>query len=268
MKNLILLLFLTSTTFSQGPIDGYMKNKKQYAFGLSYSLEKASKLYAGENKIAVTRTTKAFSFFATYGLLDKLNIQVGLPYLNVNLGARKGFQDGSVYLKYLALKKDNKAGNINFIVSSGFIFPTSDYEIGGAHALGQHSFAGDFRAVVQQNFNNRFFASFQAGYFLKEEPTPNGFSSALKIGYAGKIYADIWFEFLEAIGGTDYRGGGELNPSSKRGFPSLGFGYKKIGGTVFYPFTKHIGSFAGISYVLAGKNAFKNTGINLGIVIQ
>ena len=85
MKNLILLLFLTSTTFSQGPIDGYMKNKKQYAFGLSYSLEKASKLYAGENKIAVTRTTKAFSFFATYGLLDKLNIQVGLPYLNVNV---------------------------------------------------------------------------------------------------------------------------------------------------------------------------------------
>ncbi|MDA9261750.1 hypothetical protein N9P38_00150 [Flavobacteriales bacterium] len=268
MKKVILLLFLYSSVFSQGPIDGYMKNKKQFAFGLSYSFEKASKLYAGENLIGVTRTTNAYSFFGTYGITDKLNVQVGLPYLNVNIGARKGFQDASAYLKYQILKKDNKYGNINLIAASGIILPTSDYELGGAHALGQHSVAGDFRAVVQQNFKNKFFAALQSGYYLKEQPTPNGFSSALKIGYAGKIYADIWFEFLEALGGTDYLGAGALDPSSSGGFPSLGFGYKKIGGTVFYPFTKHIGGFAGFSYVLAGRNAFKNTVANIGIVIQ
>ena len=268
MKNLIILLFLSTTVFAQGPIDGYMKEKQKYAVGLSFSLEKASTLFAGTNPIDVTRTTNAISLFASYGILDKLNVQVGLPYLNVNIGARTGLQDGSVYVKYEVLKKENKIGTINLIAASGFIFPMSDYEIAGTHALGQHSVAGDFRAVVQQNFNNKFFAALQAGYYLKAQPTPNAVSSAIKIGYAGKIYADVWFEYLEAFGGTNYRGVGDLNPSSQGGFPSLGFSYNKIGGTVFYPFTKHIGGFGGISYVLNGRNAFQNTGFNLGIVIQ
>lgn len=245
-----------------------MKNKKAFSVGVSMSREKASKLYAGTAAIASGRKTYAYSLFGIYGITDRLNVQVGIPYLNVNSQAEMDFQDASFYIKYLIAKKDNKYGTLNIMAATGYSHPLSDYQISGGSAIGQQAQTGDLRLILQQGFKNKFFASIQGGYFLKTNPTPNGFSSSLKIGYAGKIYADVWFEFLEAIGGTDYRGVGELNPSSKGGFPSLGFGYKKIGGTVFYPFTKHIGSFAGVSYVLAGRNAFKNTGINLGIVIQ
>lgn len=128
---------------------------------------------------------------------------------------------------------------------------------------------GDGRLIAQQNFKNNFFASIQAGYFIKTDPTPNAVSSSLKIGYAGKFYADVWYEFLHAFGGTDYRGINELAPTSASGgFRGLGFSFNKIGGTIYYPVSKHFGVFSGLNYVLSGRNAFKNTGFNLGIVFQ
>jgi hypothetical protein len=268
MKKLIVLLLIISTAYGQGPVDGYMKNKKDFSVGLSISREKAGKLYAGKNPISAERKTYAFSLFAIYGVTNRINIQASIPYVNVN-GREKDFQDASLYIKYLIAKKDNKYGNINIMGAAGYSHPMADYQISGGDAVGQQAKTGDLRLILQQNFKNKYFASLQGGYFLKSNPTPNAFSSSIKVGYAGKIYADVWFETLQAFGGTDYRGVGDLEPTGARGgFQGLGFSYNKIGGTVFYPFTKHFGAFGGLSYVLSGRNAFKNTGINLGIVIQ
>lgn len=270
MKNLITLICLTFSTIlvAQGPVDGYMKNKKAYSVGLSFSSESAGKLYAGTNGISASRTTNAFSFFGIYGITDRINVQASIPYLIVN-GREKDFQDASLYAKILVAKKNNKLGNINLMTAIGYSHPLSNYQISGGDAIGQRARTGDFRLIAQQNFKNKYFVSVQGGYFLKSDPTPNAFSSSLKVGYAGKIYADVWFETLQAFGGTDYLGVGDLQPTAARGgFRGLGFSFNKIGGTVFYPFTKHFGAFGGLSYVLSGRNAFKNTGINIGFVIQ
>lgn len=88
-------------------------------------------------------------------------------------------------------------------------------------------------------------------------------SSPLKIGYAENFYADVWFETLQAFGGNDYRPG-----LPNEDFRSFEFSYNKIGGTFFYGFHKHIGGFVAASYVLSGRNAFQNTGLNIGIVFQ
>ena len=270
MKKIIFLFISLSTTlFGQGPVDGYMKNKQDFSVGLSISKEQAGKLYTGTESISASRTTMAYSLFGIYGIYDRLNVQVNIPYLDVNKGTVQDFQDFSLYLKFQAFKKDNKKGNFNLLLASGVSHPMVDYVTTGGSAIGQQATTIDGRIIGQQNFNNKFFASIQAGYFLKTDPTPHSFSSSLKIGYASKIYADVWFEFLEAFGGTDYRGIGDKEPTAERGgFRGLGFSYKKIGGTVFYPFTKHFGAFGGLSYVLSGRNAFKNTGINIGIVFQ
>lgn len=269
MKKLLILLSLSSSLLAQGPVDGYMKNKHDFSVGLSISREKAKNLYAGTTKIFAPRTTMAYSLFGIYGIHDRLNVQVNVPYLNINKGNVTDFQDFSLYLKFQALKKDNQQGNFNLLLASGISHPLGEYVTSGNNAIGQQAISLDGRIIAQQNFNNKWFASAQAGYFLKTNPTPDAFSSSLKVGYAGKIYADVWFEILEAFGGTDYRGRGNLQPTNARGgFRGLGFSYQKIGGTIFYPFTKHIGGFGGVSYVLGGRNAFKNTGINIGIVFQ
>ncbi|MEN8927665.1 MAG: hypothetical protein ABF242_08600 [Flavobacteriales bacterium] len=260
---------LSLSSFSQGPVDGYMKNKKDYAIGLSASREKAGALFTGTETIAAGRTTYAFSLFAIYGISDRLNVQANIPYLNVNKGTETDFQDASLYVKYLVLKKDNKYGNFNLMAAAGYAHPLTDYQLSGGSAIGQQAKTGDFRIIAQQNLKNKYFVSLQGGYFLKSNPTPNAFSSSIKVGYAGKIYADVWFETMHAFGGTDYQGVGDLEPTAARGgFQGLGFSFNKIGGTVFYPISKHFGAFGGLSFVLSGRNAFRNTGINLGFVIQ
>ena len=262
-----LITLVSSTLIAQGPVDGYMKNKNDFSVGLSISKEQASKLFTGSNSINASRTTMAYSLFGIYGIHNRLNIQINLPYLKVN--SEKDFQDFSFYLKFQAYKKENKKGNFNLLLASGVSHPIVNYKTNGGSALGQQATSFDGRIIVQQNFKNKFFTSLQAGYFLKSSPTPNAISSSIKIGYASKIYADVWFEIIEAIGGTDYRGTGELAPTAaKGGFKGLGFSYKKIGGTVYYPITNHIGTFGGLSYVLEGRNAFKNFGLNIGVVFQ
>ncbi len=269
MKHVIFILLLSGSIFAQGPVDGFMKKKKEFSIGVSFSNEKASQLYAGHNLGGGSRTTRAFSFFGIYGLTNKLNIQLGIPYLNINKGIEQGLQDGSIYLKYSFLTQQNKLGNLKAMVATGFMQPLSMYQVNGANAMGQMAIAGDGRLIVQQNFNTNFFASFQAGYLFKSNPTPNAVSSSLKIGYAGKIYLDAFYEIIHAIGGTDYRGIGELKVTSSRGgFQGLGFSFHKIGGTIYSKIHNHIGVFGGASYIINGRNAFKNTGFNLGIVFQ
>ncbi|MGB1039906.1 MAG: hypothetical protein ACPGVD_03460 [Flavobacteriales bacterium] len=264
MKKLILLLILSPITFfSQGPVDGYMKSKKDYSVGLSFAYEKANELFAGTDKIGFNRTTTAVSLFGIYGISNMLNIQVNLPFVSVNSGAESSLQDASVYLKYSLLNKENSKGFLRLMAAAGYAMPIANYQTNGGNALGQRAKVGDGRIVIQQNFKNNFFASLQGGYFLKSNPTPNAASTSLKIGYAGSFYADLWFEVLNAFGGNDYMPG---KPNAD--FRSFGFSYQKIGGTFYHSITKHIGGFAGASYVLNGRNAFQNTGFNLGIVFQ
>ncbi len=269
MRKAALLLLLSGSLYGQGPVDGFMKKKKEFSVGLSFSNEKASKLYAGPELGSGSRTTRALSFFGIYGFTDKLNVQLGIPYLNVNKAEENDLQDGSIYLKYNFYTKENKFGKLKAMVATGFVQPLSEYQVYGGSAIGQMSIAGDGRLIVQQNFKSNYFASIQAGYFLKSNPTPNAVSSSFKIGFAGKVYVDGFFEIIHAFGGTDYRGVDELQVSSSSGgFRGLGFSYQKIGGTIYYEVHPHIGLFGGASYILNGRNAFKNTGVNIGIVFQ
>jgi hypothetical protein len=269
MRLTILFLFISTILFSQGPVDGYMKKNRDFSVGLSVSRETATVLYQGTEPLKSGRNTMAYSVFGIYGISDRINVQANIPYLNVNKGKVTDFQDFSLYFKYLLLSKDNSKGKLDLMAATGLSQPLGEYVTSGSSAIGQMAITGDGRLIAQQNFNNNFFASLQAGYFLKTDPIPNSVSSSLKIGYAGKFYADVWYEFLHAFGGTDYLGTGSLaTTSASGGFRGLGFSYNKIGGTVYYAVSKHFGVFGGASYILSGRNAFKNTGFNLGFVFQ
>jgi hypothetical protein len=270
MRLIIFSLLLSFTLKSQGPVDGYTKGKGNLDIGLGYSLDKGDRFYAGSESINASRSIAAYTFFGIYGITDKLDIQLNIPYINMNKGNETNFQDGSIYIKYKILKNDNKLGNFNLLGAAGYYTPLSNYETGGGNAIGQLNNTLDSRLILQQNFNSGLFVSVQGGYFLKSTPTPNAYLTSLKVGYAsGKIYADAWFEFQSAFGGTDYRGIGDLAPNVETGgFKGLGYAYTKIGGTVYYPINSFLGVYVGGAYTLNGRNIVKGTRISAGAVFK
>lgn len=257
---LFTILFFTSFfVHSQGPIDGFSKGKNNFTAGLSYNYEKTQKFFAGTDLVGLPRSVQSFSFFSIYGVTNKLDVQLNIPYLNVGKGIETDFQDASLYLKYKFLNKEK----FQLFGSLGGYLPLSDYQTEGGNALGQHNEALDIRLVSQFNLNNGYFLSTQGGYFFKTYPTPNALSASFKYGYASaKIYIDVWYEYYNSFGGTDYRGVGELDPNLKGGFKSLAYSYHRFGTTIYKPI-KSFGSFINLAYTALGRNV--GQGLRLGI---
>lgn len=257
---IVLFLLISAPAIGQGPVDGFMKGKGNLSMGLSYNYEKSSLFFAGNNKINLARTIQSLSLFGIYGISKKLDVQISVPYINMNNGGESNLQDASLYFKY-ALFKKNK---FQLMGALGGYLPLSNYETGGGNAIGQQNTAIDTRLISQYFFDNGHFFTVQAGYFFKSSPTPSSLSASIKYGIASsKIYLDFWYEFHTSFGGTDYQGIGDLNPSTQGGFKSLGFGYHKIGMTAYKEIAKSFGVFTNIAYTPLGRNI--GQGIRLGI---
>lgn len=262
------LSLITSATLAQGPIDGYSKGKNNLDVGFGYTLEKGNDFYAGKKLAGFSRDIESYNLFAIYGITNRLDVQVSTPYI-IN-GNEKNFQDGSIYLKYKAISSQRSFGTLEVFPAIGFYQPLSNYQTEGLNALGQDNNSFDMRLVVQQNIKNGLFVAVQGGYLIKTDPTPNAYSTSLKVGFAkGRFYTDAWFESYQAIGGTDYRGVDDKAPTAERGgFRGLGFGYTKVGLTGYYTIINKLGAYVGLASTLSGRNADKSNRISLGIVIK
>lgn len=279
MKNfkvLILTSIIGCTSFAQGPVDGYGKGKGNLDIGLGYTSERGNKFFAGTIPIGVgsSRNITSYSLFGIYGITNRLDVQVNIPYLKLRGNREEGLQDGSLYLKYRAFSLSNKLGNIDFFPTLGFYQPLSNYSTVGSNAIGQQNQAIDTRLVVQQNITKGKlkggFISLQAGHFFKSFPTPNAYSASIKAGYAfSKFYFDGWFEINEAFGGTDYLGKGDLAPNAAtQGFKGLGYGFQRVGFTAYYGIINKLGAYAGYARTIKGRNALKANRFSFGIVFK
>lgn len=272
----LLILFLISTfSFSQGRVDGFLKGKGNLDIAVSAFYEANSKYYAGTNLIKLRRDITGTSAFAAYGITNNLDLNVSLPFLSIN-GKESGLQDGAIYLKYrlsrtrLYLRRDkdlkmNSSSNndpvIDLFLAGGFSSNFTNYQTQGGDALGQQAKAIDIRPVIQVYLPQGVFATIQTGFIYKFDPVPNAFPLALKIGIAkAKFYADIWYDYQNSFGGIDY-------PTSDT-FRKIGVDYHKIGCTFYKPINNKFGAFGGLSYVLTGRNSSKGIGINAGVVYK
>ena len=102
--------------------DAIMMNKKQWCNGLTYMHSSWNQYWEGttkrSNQNLGTVTTQSVMFMSAYGITDKLNVLVNVPYVWTNASAgtldgMKGFQDIEVDLKYEFYKtKIGKRGTI------------------------------------------------------------------------------------------------------------------------------------------------------------
>ncbi len=254
---LVIMITLSSYShlFSQAPVDGYSKGKGNATLVGSFSSESFSKYYAADGLRTLGRKTQAYSFFGAVGITNKFDAQVSIPY--VVSGPESSLQDISVFLKYAFVKK----GKTSILGSFGQSSPLDNYQTGGLYAIGQQSSALDARLIIQQDMGNGIFIMAQSGYTKRSFPTPSSVPVSVKIGYAsGKIYADAWFDYQHAFGGSDYADG------QGKPFTTLGVGYSKIGGQIYKPLNKHIGISIGGSYVLTGRNVGKATVVSGALI--
>lgn len=259
---LILLSLVGFTSQAQIVLDGFYKGKGNFDVGVGATYEIAKEFYAGTNKVGLARDILSVSGFLSYGITDRLDAFVSVPYIKIN--SVQNFQDGSLHLKYKLLHKEFGNLDISFSPGIGIFQPLSNYQTEGLNGLGQQAKAFAYRGIIHVTYMEGVFLTLQSGYTQKSEPTPSSMPIFAKIGFAhGKFYVDAWYEYQKSFGGLDYRG--TPSPST---FKELGVDYNRIGLTFYKPFGSRFGSYASFIKVLNGRNTGAATGFSLGVVYK
>jgi hypothetical protein len=265
-----LLLSLTGLLFGQGPIDGYLKSKGETDIAVGLSTSGANLFVGGDGtEFDLPFSGQLLSAFGIYGVNDKLNVIVSIPFVITN--STSGLQDGGLFLKGL-LKRwkfgENQEKSFDVIGSLGVSVPLSQYEVVNAGAIGQRAQVVHPRLVAQYN-QPGFFASTVLGYnyrfdeldrnrleeIQRTRPAyrpnqPKDFvTGLLRIGFPSeRFYADAWLEVQRTLGGSDF------TPDVEELVQSYQVDYQQIGGTVYYSEGPTWGFAASGALFLGGKN--------------
>ncbi|MDX1350411.1 MAG: hypothetical protein R3279_09200 [Putridiphycobacter sp.] len=278
-KAIVVCLLFTALSFGQGRVDGFLKGKGNLDIALGSNFEANPNYYAGTKLIALQRNILSVNAFFAYGITNKLDVNLSIPYVNVN-GVEAGIQDPAVFLKYklfsaplyhirTGVEQDGlrmkEGAKLHLLLAGGFSSNLTNYQTGGGSAIGQQAKTIDIRPVIHiTDLPFGVFITIQGGYNYKFDPVPDAIPFAAKIGLAkAKWYADLWYDGQHGIGGFDYQG--FPSPPS---FRELGVSYHKIGGTFYKPINQKLGWYAGASYMLAGRNISKGIGGNIGLVYK
>lgn len=258
----IISVVLAFELCGQPPVDGWSKGAKNVDGVVSYTYETFSKYYAGTDLVRINRNTQSVNFFGAAGLTNWLDIQASLPII-ITKKNYSGLQDFSVFLKGKFLNKELNSGNsISFFGSVGYSTPMTAYETESLFAIGQQATALDFRGIIQFKHSTGWFIMGQSGHTAKFDPVPSSLPIAFKMGRAkAKYYWDVWLDYQQAFGGTDYRDG------SNSPFTTLGVLYTKVGGSFYKPIKNGSSGIAGgVSYVLNGRNVGQAMAISMSFI--
>ena len=140
--NKILLLSLLITfsgvgkLLAQTPSDHLMMSKYELCIAASYDQGKWDEYWEGTylrtNDNIGTFTRSTLKPMIAAGITDKLNILIATPYVKTEstggqLAGVQGFQDLSIALKYLLLKKELGIGNLSVLATAAYATPMSNY---------------------------------------------------------------------------------------------------------------------------------------------
>lgn len=245
--------------YTQGAIDGYMKNKNETDIAITYSYEKFNQYYFGSKPLNQSLTTQSASLFIAHGFNSNFNLIASIPYMYID-EENKNFQDAILAIKFRTKKKKYDHGQLSRISSIGFTFPMVGYDIDTENPIGQKAVAFMMRHLYQYQSNSGFFAMAQTGFDFRLIPeTQFAVPLIFRLGYAhSKFYLDFWLDYFHTM-----ETGVDQSISAGSGSRFL-----KIGGTFYYPITPHLGVFIGGAQFLSGRNIGKATRVNVGFVVK
>lgn len=276
----------TASLSAQSPVDGFMQGKGKGNIVVSYAMEKYDKVLLVPKEVdgvPVFNDVKVTSqsVYATYGLLNNLDVVVSLPYItakgnaseavltNLNFqNERKGFQDVSLFLKFNPFNCKVGSSNLSFIGSIGYQAPVGNYRadegLQSIIAIGNRAQTLSFIGIAMFKTKYGIFTTGQFGGMTSTNGVPDSYMSDIKLGYAAnKIYADLFLSFKATLGGTDILGNGFTGF-----FPGTRVNATKVGLNLYAPVYKKIGLATGVSSYIAGRNLGKGTIVYGAIVYK
>ena len=276
---IICLILAAQHFYAQTEMDGIMMSKNNFCTGAIYEYSSWNKYWEGnfkrENLNFGTVSTQKIVINGNYGITDKINAILSVPYVKTNASAgtmegQKGFQDLSLTLKYLVLEKNIEGNLLSFYALGGFSFPISNYvadylplSIGLKSKTGILRLMGDYQhgslfATVSEAYlkrsnitidRNVYFTDVM--HYSNEVDMPDAISFNARAGYrTSRLIAEAVFDAW-----TTQKGGFDITTNNMP-FPSNTMNMTKIGFNGKYNLKQIPGLaiIAGGNHVIIGRN--------------
>jgi hypothetical protein len=276
LYSIIALLFIQKAN-AQMPHDAIYMPKKSLCVAAMYGNTTWKNYWEGElkreNLNIGKNITQSFSLMAAYGISDKLNAIVNLPYITThntagNLAGQKGLQDVSAFLKYKFF--DKKGLSFNAVI--GGSIPMSDYvpdflpmsiglksktAMGRFIAAYNHKsglyLAGSAAYTLRSNItiDKDAYQAYGKVYYTNEVAMPNAADGAIRLGFMKNgLQLEASLTRFTCISGDNIRRNDMPFPTNNMQMTNAGF-YTK------YQY-KNIGILAQVTHTLNGLNVGQN----------
>ena len=286
----LLLAAAANTGQAQNLVSGFMAGKSHGSVAVSGTTEAYTKVFLAPEKIEGVPVfqevrVSSLNLYATYGLSDKIDVVVSLPYIQskgrapgtviTDLGTlystagytnvRQGLQDVTALFKFKSYTREIGSSILDLLGVVSFSTPVSDYESNTGYgyiiAIGNRATKYSASGVAHLKTASGVFATAQVGYSLRTGQVPNALVGEAKLGYAGpKTYLEGSASFQESNGGTDI---------SEQGFtgyfPATRVNFVRLGVSAYRPITNGFGLSLGANTYVAGRNIGKSTGFSAGV---
>lgn len=238
MKRFLLICWTLCTTaaWAQTPTDGLMMGKGWSCNVLAYGQSKWDHYWEGtlyrNNENLGTFTAQNVMLMSNYGISDKLNVIVGLPYVwtqasNGSLMGHQGVQDFSAWLKYKAFDLKVGSSQLAGFVTAGASTPTHGYKTEMLpFAIGMGAKTASLRGVLHFKTKSGLYLTGQAGYTAKGDsevdrdayqfdgkvyhtnvvPVPDVGDATARLGFLNKhVQIEGFYDYFTCLSGDDIR---------------------------------------------------------------
>ena len=288
----LLLLFLIpglSPAIAQTDIDGIMMTKNNLCIGPMYGYSSWKNYWEGtlkrENLNLGTVSSHMYSVMGNYGISDKLNILFSVPYVTTKASAgtlhgQKGFQDGSLWIKYMPFDKTVGKGDLSLYALAGASVPLSNYVADFLPlSIGLHSKTFSLRALGDYQLG-KFFVTASGTYIFRsnikidrdayyttemhytnEVSMPDVLTFNIRTGYRhNNVVAEAILDNQTTLGGFDIT-------RNNMPFPGNKMNATRLGAWLKYELTapRGLSIIATGSYVIAGRNVGQSTSVSGGL---
>jgi len=285
----ICLIFCTTQGIAQTDVDGLMMEKNWFCVGPTASYSSWKNYWEGTNKrdnanLGTVSTTAAM-IMGNYGITSKLNVLFGLPYIKTKTSAgtmkgQQGWQDLSLFVKWVAKEKKLGNGILKGIVIAGYATPVSDYNedllplsIGLQSKTAMLRLMADYQrnhwfATISGTYNFRSNVSLDKNtyyttelHYSSEVKMPDATYFNFRTGYR----SDVWI--VEAIADKFTTLGGFDITKNNMPFVSNKMNATRLGMHVKYEtnFIEGLSIVADANTTIAGRNVGQSTTFGGGI---
>lgn len=283
----VLWAFLGMPLLAQMPHDGLYMPKRRLCSAILYGHNAFSKYWEGvllrDNPNIGTNVQQSIAVMANYGLTDRLNAIVHLPYIRThntagNLRGQHGLQDLSFWVKYQALRYRG----LSLSGAVGAAVPVSDYVPDFLPmSIGLHCRMLTGRFIAHYAHTSGLYATAHASYVWRSNifidrdsyqangrlvnsnqvSVPNALDGAVRLGYLKQaVQVEGFLQRFTCVHGDNIRRNDMPFPTNNMQATSVG-AYAKWQ-------ARHLGFNAQVAQVLSGLNVGKSTQYMAGVLWQ